>query len=60
MYYKVIQMVNKEISKTIRFAEDDIKYLEEKAKRERRKLSDSMRCELLRDKDITGWNKNKK
>lgn len=53
-------MVNKDLIKSIRFAEDDIKYLEEKAKRERRKLSDSMRCELLRDKEITGWNKNKK
>lgn len=50
-------MSNKEKIKAIRFSDDEVEYLEEKAREAKRKLSDFMRCELLKDKDITGWNK---
>ena len=46
--------MTKDIIKAIRFDEDEIDYLEEKAKKRKRKLSDFMRCELLKDKG-TGW-----
>lgn len=47
-------MANKNIIKAIRFEQDEVEYLEKKAQKEKRKLSDSMRCELLKDKGY-GW-----
>lgn len=40
--------------------ESEKKYLKKKAEKEKRKLSDFMRCELLKDKKIAGWNKNER
>lgn len=51
--------MTKNTIKSIRFSDDEVDYLEKKARKERRKLSDFMRCELLKDKDIKGWNKRK-
>jgi len=50
-------MPTRKILKAIRFYDEEAEYLEEKAKKSKRKLSDFMRCDLLRDKDINGWNK---
>lgn len=48
--------MGKDIIKSIRFSEDEINHLDRKAKQEKRKLSDYMRCELLKDKGV-GWKK---
>lgn len=40
-----------------RVDEEEKKHLEAKAKQEKRKLSDFMRCELLKDKNYERWNK---
>lgn len=50
----IFQMVKDQI-RAIRFDEDELEYLEKKAKKHKRKLSDFMRCELLKDKGA-GWN----
>ena len=47
--------MNKDNIKAIRFADDEVEYLEKKAKKQKRKLSDFMRCELLKDKELKGW-----
>ena len=48
--------MTKDIIKAIRFDADEVSYLEKKAKKDKRKLSDFMRCELLKDKG-QGWKK---
>ncbi len=48
--------VVKDSIKAIRFEEDEVEYLEAQAKKDKRKLSDFMRCDLLRDKGV-GWGK---
>jgi hypothetical protein len=49
--------MSKDVIKAIRFDEEELEYLEKKSKKAKRKLSDFMRCELLKDKNIGGWNK---
>lgn len=41
----------------IRLDEDEYSLLKKQAEADRRKLSDFMRCQLLKDKNISGWNK---
>ena len=51
--------MTKNIIKAIRFDNEEIDYLEKKSQKANRKLSDFMRCELLKDKNLKGWtNKN--
>jgi hypothetical protein len=48
--------MGKDIIKSIRFSEDEVNHLEKRAKQEKRKFSDFLRCELLKDKG-EGWKK---
>lgn len=47
-------MATRDIIKPIRFSSEEVDYLENQAKQKKRKLSDFMRCELLKDKG-SGW-----
>lgn len=46
----------RDIVRPIRFSKEEDEYLKKKAEKQKRKLSDFMRCELLKDKG-EGWKK---